>query len=572
VRSSRRLEDATLQEINDELARRDLVDFTLTTKSNYQAGWFHREVGAALDQFIEDVLAKRAPRLILSAPPQHGKSELTSRRMPAYAFGKNPDWRIVGTAYASDLAESFSTDVQKVIDSEEYSRLFPKTRILALNAKSAAEKRRSDFFTIVGKAGSYRAVGRGGSLTGNPADIVIVDDPLKDDLEAQSETIREGSWNWLATTVMTRVQEGGGVIVMATRWHSDDIIGRLIDREKGRWKVVNFPAIAEVDEPHRKAGDPLSVERFSLESLLASRDGGLISSAQWAALYQGRPSPIGGNIFKRDDWRFYDAAVPPELTEQIQSWDCAFKDTKTSDFVSGQVWGYKGANKYLIDRVNDRMSFGATKQAVRTMSAKHPKSYRKFIEDKANGTAVIDDMKAEISGMVPVEPEGGKISRAYAVSGEVEAHNVYLPGRRNDQGVLVPVGWVHDFIEQHAGFPNATHDDDVDACTQALAQIRKLTLTMTLVDYMKSLAAAANGQPPQTAATPPAAADTSNDLVKVQTSTLQKPVTNTQTKACPQCAATMIVRIAGTWKCNACGHQWGGPVIQPGFSRRDLNK
>jgi predicted phage terminase large subunit-like protein len=488
--------------------------------------------------------------------------------MPAYAFGKNPDWRIAGTAYAADLAESFCSDVQKIIDSPEYSRLFPKTRILASGAKAANEKRRAEFFTIVGHKGNYRAVGRGGPLTGNPVDILIVDDPLKDDLEAYSETIRQSSWNWLATVAMLRLQEGGGVIVMATRWHSDDIIGRLLDREKGRWKVLNFPAIAESDEPHRQMGDPLTVERFSLQSLIAIRDGGILNSSQWSALYQQRPSPEGGGIFKRDDWRFYDVDTYHDFDEIVQSWDCAFKDKKSSDLVSGQVWGYKGANKYLIDRVNDRMTFGGTKSAIRTMSAKHPTSYRKFIEDKANGTAVIDDLKGEISGMIAVEPEGGKLTRAHAVSGEVEAHNVYLPGRRNAQGVMVPLGWVHDFIEQHAGFPTAAHDDDVDACTQALSQIRKLNLSMTLVDYLKQMQKAFNQPGGQN---PDAVIRTSMD--KLQTSTLQKPETVPQTPCCPNCESTIIQNVAGQKRCGQCGHQWGGPAVGArGFSRKALEK
>lgn len=467
--------DATIDEIDDEFARRSLIDFTLRTNTLYQCGWFHRDVAAALDQFLLDVEAKRSPRLILTAPPQHGKSELTSRRMPAYAFGKNPDLRIAGTAYSADLAESFSTDIQKIIDSVEYSSIFPGTRILAENSKSAHAKRSTKEFTIVGHRGNYRAVGRLGPLTGRPVEILIVDDPLKDFEEAMSETIRESSWNWLVTTAMSRLQEGGGVIVMATRWHEDDIIGRLQDREKGRWKVINFPAIAESDETHRRAGEPLSIQRYSLESLISIRDGGLINSYQWAALYQQHPSPLGGGIFKRDDWRFYDpeSIADEDFDEIVQSWDCTFKETKKSDFVSGQVWGYRGASKYLVDRVNDRMTFSATKGAIRTMSAKHPLAHRKYIEDKANGPAIIDDLKLEISGMIAVEPEGGKISRAHAVSGEVEAHNVFLPGKKNEQGAFVPLSWVHDFIEQHAGFPGAAHDDDVDACTQALAQIRK---------------------------------------------------------------------------------------------------
>ncbi len=569
ARSSRRhLRDATLDEINDELARRELIEFTLRTKPDYLAGWFHCEVAEALDQFLQDVLDKKSPRLIIVSPPQQGKSELVSRRMPAYAFGLNPEWRIAGTAYSADLAESFGNDIQKIIDTPQYSALFPRSRILAENAKATGEKRSAREFTIVGHRGSYRAVGRGGPLTGRPVDILIGDDFLKDYEEAMSEVTRESIWNWLVTTAMSRLQEGGGAIIMSTRWHMDDAIGRLIDREKGRWKVITYSALAEHDEPHRKEGEPLSVERFSKETLISIRDGGLINSHQWAAIYQGHPSPIGGGIFKRDDWRLYDVNAPIDFDEIIQSWDMTFKETKASDKVSGQVWGYKAANKYLIDRVNDRMTFGATKQAVRTMTAKHPSSFRKFIEDKANGPAVIDDMCGEISGMIAVDPQGGKISRAHAVSGEVEAHNVYLPAERNAQGFLVPLPWVHDFIEEHAAFPSGTHDDDVDACTQALAQIRKLNLSLGLVEYLKQMQNKVNAE-----------GISSIDAVvrtpfdKITTSKLQKPETNDQTPGCPACGSLAIARIAGQKRCNQCGHQWGmaGAVTHPA-NRKELQK
>lgn len=461
--------------------------------------------------------------------------------------------RIAGTAYAADLAESFCTDVQKIIDSPEYSAIFPDTRILAEGSKSSRDKRRAEIFTIVGNTGSYRAVGRGGPLTGRPVDLLVVDDPFKDFEEAISEVIRESAWNWLATTAMSRLQEGGGAIIMATRWHQDDIIGRLMDREKGRWELVTFSAIAEADEEFRKEGEPLTVERYSKESLIAIRDGGLVNTYQWGAIYQGHPSPLGGGIFKRDDWRFYDVTVVLKFDEIIQSWDFTFKDTKASDKVSGQVWGYIGANKYLIDRVNGRMSFGASKIAIQTMSAKHPQAYRKFIEDKANGPAIIDSLKNDIAGMIAVEPEGGKIARAHAVSGEVEAHNVYLPAMKNDQGVLVPLPWVHDFIEEHAAFPTGTHDDDVDAETQALAQIRKISTSLSLVQFMKNQHAA--------------------EIAKVQTSTMIKPLVNENTEGCPACQSVAIVKIGGGKRCNQCGHQWGGPTALPqGPSRRGLAK
>jgi predicted phage terminase large subunit-like protein len=171
---------------------------------------------------------------------------------------------------------------------------------------------------------------------------------------------------------------------------------------------------------------------------------------------------MGGGIFKRDDWRFFKQA-PDKLDYVIQSWDCAFKDKSTSDFVVGHVWGVKGADKFLLDQVRGRFSFTETLNAIRSLSTKWPHTNAKFVEDKANGPAVIDTLKHEISGIIAIQPDGGKEARAHAISSEVEAHNVYLP-----EGAP----WVHDFIEECAAFPNGAHDDQVDAMTQALNQIR----------------------------------------------------------------------------------------------------
>jgi phage terminase large subunit-like protein len=187
------------------------------------------------------------------------------------------------------------------------------------------------------------------------------------------------------------------------------------EKQPGRWKVINFRAIAEEDEPpHRLAGEPLSIERFSLRTLLDIRDGGAMSSYQWAALYQQRPSPMGGGIFKRADWQYYQQA-PAVFDDMVQSWDCAFKDRDCSDYVVGQVWGIKGADKYLLDQIRAHLSFGATVNAIRTLSTKWPKAHTKLVEDRANGTAVIETLKHEISGLIAVQPEGGKEARAHAV-------------------------------------------------------------------------------------------------------------------------------------------------------------
>jgi predicted phage terminase large subunit-like protein len=442
--------------------------FTQRTFPEYRAGWFHNVVANTADQFLADVLLKKSPLLILTAPPQHGKSELISRRFPAFALGRNPDLRIIATSYAADRALDFSGEVQRIMDSERYNAIFPEARIVGQFAKPGSAKRTAGLFEVVDHRGRYLASGIGGGITGASADILIIDDPIKDFAEAMSETIRDSVYNWLTSAALTRVQEGGGVIIMATRWNMDDPIGRLLEKQADRWKVLNFRAIAEVDEPpYRVAGEPLSVERFSLESLTKIRDGGVMSSYQWTALYQQRPSPVGGGIFKRNDWCFYKQA-PDTFDEMIQSWDCAFKDKSNSDYVVGQVWGVKGADKYLLDQVRARLSFGATVNAIRSLTAKWPQTHVKLVEDKANGTAIIDTLKHEIPGIIPVQPEGGKEARAHAVSGDVEAHNVYLPEA---------APWVHDFIEECAAFPASAHDDQVDAMTQALTRIQLRSVT-----------------------------------------------------------------------------------------------
>lgn len=457
---SNQMRDLTLEEILDEKASRRLFAFTQRTFPEYCPGHFHMDVSKALEAFLNDVLHKLDPRLILTAPPQHGKSELTSRRLPAYALGKNPDLRIIATSYSADRAFDFSQDVQRIMDSESYHRIFPETRIVGQFAKLGAAKRSAGLFEVVGRRGRYRAAGVGGGITGEPADILIIDDPIKDFAEAMSDSTRNTVFDWMNSTAFTRLQEGGGVIVMATRWHMDDPIGRLLRSQPDRWKLINYSAIAEQDEPNRRLGEPLSPERFSLKSLLQKKAD--MSAYQWEALYQQRPSPVRGAIFKRDDWQFY-RQMPDTFDWILQSWDCAFKDKSTSDFVVGQVWGVKGANKYLLDQVRDRMSFTQTVNAIRSLTTKWPKTRMKLVEDKANGTAVIETLKQEISGIIPVEPQGGKEARAHAVSSEVESHHVYLPeGSR----------WVHDFIEECAAFPTAAHDDQVDAMTQALNRIR----------------------------------------------------------------------------------------------------
>ena len=256
--------------------------------------------------------------------------------------------------------------------------------------------------------------------------------------------------------------------MIQTRWHQDDLAGRLLEAaragEGDQWRVVNFPAIAEHDEPHRKAGEALHPERYPLEQLRAIR--AAIGSRDWEALYQQRPTPDGGAIFRAEWLRFW---LPKDLPETFDrmciSWDMTFKDGDDSDYVVGQVWGRKGADFFLLDQIRGRMGFTATLAAFRTLAERWPQAQRKLVEDKANGPAVIDSLRHAVTGIIPVEPDGSKIARAHAVTTFFEAGNVRLPNPS-------VCGWVADYVAELTTFPAAAHDDQVDATTQALRDMQ----------------------------------------------------------------------------------------------------
>lgn len=446
----------TIQEIRLAKARKGLAYFTLHTKPDYLLGWVHKEICDELDRFLQDVADKKSPRLIITMPPRSGKSELVSRRFPAFALGRNPELQIIATSYSSDLSQRFNRDVQRVIDDEKYFDLFPNTRLSNSRVRTDSRGsyiRTSDLFEIVGHAGAYRSCGVGGGITGQGADILIIDDPIKDRAQAGSKTIRDSIWDWYTSTAYTRLSPGGGVIVMATRWHTDDLIGRLIQRmgEGDTFRIVNYPAIAEHDELHRKAGEALHPERYPLSTLLQIKK--TIGSRDWEALYQQHPVPDGGALFKLEWFRRWTASsLPPEFDHTLMSWDMTFKDSKNSDYVVGQVWGKKGPNFYLLDQVRGQWDFVKTKEMVRVLAQKWPRVVRKLVEDKANGSAVISELKSTVSGFVPITPTESKEARASSVTPYFEAGNVFIP-----EDSAAP--WVPHYVSELLEFPAGSHDD-----------------------------------------------------------------------------------------------------------------
>jgi predicted phage terminase large subunit-like protein len=457
-----------IERIRLNLARRHLLDFAEDTDARYQANWHHKLLCEYLDRFADNEIR----RLMVFMPPRHGKSELVSRKLPAFIFGRNPDAAIIATSYSADLAQRMNRDVQRIMSGDEYRRVFPGSMLFSKNIRTVADNiylRNADIFEIVGHSGSYRGAGVGGGITGMGGNYIIIDDPVKNREEANSAVYRDKLWDWYTSTLYTRQEKDAGILVTLTRWHEDDLAGRLLEAAKteggDKWEIVIMPAIRESGDAAydpRAEGEPLWADKYGLQSLLTIK--ATIGSYEWSALYQQRPSPGEGGLFKREWWQRWKE-LPGDLFDFIQSWDCAFKDSDSSDYVVGQVWARSKkhpANRYLLDQKRGRMTFTETVNAVRELSGKWKQTTRKLIEDKANGAAVMDVLKKEIHGIIPVEPKGGKIVRANAVTAVVEAGNVFIPD-------ATVAHWIGDFVEEFAAFPNGRHDDQVDAMTQANA-------------------------------------------------------------------------------------------------------
>jgi len=448
--------------ISDDELERELAKSKLSFFLEYESHgiWQSARHLELLCSKLEAVERGKIKRLMVFMPPRHGKSEVSTKKFPAWFLGRNPDKEVIISSYAADLAYDFSRIARNTL--KEWGPVLWGVEIAKDNA--GVER-----WGIEGTRGGLTAAGVGGPITGRGAHVAIIDDPFKNWEEAVSPTIRENVWNWYRSTLRTRLAPGGAIILIMTRWHEDDLAGRLLEEMKRGtgedWEVLSLPAVAEdeKDALGREPGQVLWPERFSEKEYEDTKKA--VGSKLWASMYQQRPAPDEGGIFKRRWWKFY-RQQPARFDEVIQSWDCTFKDAQSSDYVVGQVWGRLGADKYLLDQVRDRMDFPTTLQAIRTMTAKWPQARAKLVEDKANGPAVIATLKREISGLIAVEPEGGKVVRAQAVSPDVEAGNVYLP----DPSVAP---WIHDFIEETVAFPNGANDDQVDAMTQALNRFAK---------------------------------------------------------------------------------------------------
>jgi predicted phage terminase large subunit-like protein len=426
---------------------------------SYRWDWAHLRY---IDSVLDRVTAGELKRVIIELPPRHGKTEKATIRQTSYRLELNPALRVIIAAYNAKFAQKLSRKIRRIV----------RGRIALSEDRNAAE----DWETTEG--GGVRALGAGEGTAGLPAELLLIDDPIKNRKQANSKTFRDSLWEWMTEDLFTRLEPNAAVVLTMTRRHEDDPVGRILASEEAKdWTVIKLPALAEENDPlGRKVDEALCPDRYDADALKKIRRG---NERMFASLYQQRPAPASGLVFKGEWWQYYTTrdrpiienghavhVLPEVFSSHLQSWDLSFKNKDSSDKVSGQVWSRLGANVYLRDRVNDRMDFVATIKAIRALTKKWPMAMLKLVEDKANGPAVISALRNEIPGLVAVEPNGDKVSRAYAVTPMYEAGNIWLPHPQ-----IAP--WIEVWKLEHIQFPLGANDDDVDSGTQALDRMWK---------------------------------------------------------------------------------------------------
>jgi len=444
-----------------ELARRELARKSFRRYLYYVhgPGWKRTRMSDYLadrmQEFVEADTGNAYDILLIQTPPQHGKSMTVTESFPSWYLGRYPHNRVIEASYNEDTAKRFGRkNLDKV---EEFgSCIFGLTK--------GAVWTNTEF--ELGN-GWGRMISRGimSGITGNPANLMLIDDPIKNREEADSETYREKLWEEWQNTLKSRLSAGAKVVVIMTPWHEDDLSARLL-RYENNTALLRLPIEAEEgDLLGRTPGEPLCPElgkdkkwlkQFKAGYTNDPRKGGLRA---WQALYQCSPQVEGGNMIRRDWWRFYEKE--PEYATELISVDAAFKSAEHNDYVAITVWGKRGEDYYLRHCLNRHLDFTGTLAAIRMLRRLYPRARTVLIEDKANGSAIINVLGREMF-CVPVTPKGGKISRVNAISAAIESGHVFLPK---------DAPWLGEFLDQCAAFPSGKHDDMVDSTSQALAYL-----------------------------------------------------------------------------------------------------
>jgi predicted phage terminase large subunit-like protein len=425
-------------------------------------------------------------RLIVSMPPQEGKSNRISIVFVIWLLRQFPGLKIGIVSYDGEKASEFTRSIRNLIE-----LLDGTGGNIDLGLRLESDQKAMSRFALTSGSSVY-GIGIGGGLTGRHFDVLIIDDPVKDARAADSVLLSQQAWEWWQTAARTRLAPGGVVIEVATRWHELDLGGRFITKmneditagittRTDIWEIVNIPAQAdhdpskgEVDILGRQPGEFMLSARGRTQAQWETTKNAT-DARFWSALFQGRPTPETGDILLKQHWRRYDTVLWVQQSdgtfrvpgyELSQSWDFAFRDTKSSDYVVGQVWAKKGPQSFLIYQIRARLSFTQSLEAMRRVSRLFPTAHRKIVEAKANGDAIIDVLKKELTGIIAVTPDQSKEARCKAVSVFQQAHNFEIPTTAVAYAIPELQFSPEDFIHECTSFPNGTHDDQVDAFSQ----------------------------------------------------------------------------------------------------------
>ena len=440
-----------------EKAQHNFMDFV----KEMWPGFIHGRHHAILAKKFEEIAQGKLKRLMISLPPRHTKSEFGSFLLPAWFLGRDSTKKIIQCSNTAELAVGFGRKVRNLVDSEAYARIFPNVGLRS-DSKSAGR-------WSTNGGGEYFAIGVGGTVTGKGADLLIIDDPHSEQeaaIAASNPEVYDKVYEWYSSGPRQRLQPGGSIIVIMTRWSKRDLIGKILqsnaERDGEDWEVINLPAILP-------SGKSLWPEFWSIKELEALKNE--LPVSKWNAQYQQTPTGDAGALVKREWWKTWEGDKPPKCEYIIQSWDTAFTKNERSDYSACTTWGvfYKDENQddpniILLDAFKERMEFPELKaKALEMYKEWEPDAF--IIEAKASGAPLIYELRSMGIPVSEFTPTRGndKISRMNSVTDLFASGKVWCPARR----------WAEEVIEEMAAFPNSDHDDLVDSSTQALIRFRK---------------------------------------------------------------------------------------------------
>lgn len=446
-----------LDSLKRENAQQDFMAFV----HEMWPGFIHGRHHAILAKKFEEIANGTLKRLMISLPPRHTKSEFGSYMLPAWFLGRYPGKKIIQCSNTAELAVGFGRKVRNLVDSEQYAKIFPNVHLRS-DSKAAGR-------WATNENGDYFAIGVGGTVTGKGADLLIIDDPHSEQeaaIAASNPEVYDKVYEWYSSGPRQRLQPGGAIIVIMTRWSKRDLIGKILqsnaERDGEDWEVINLPAILP-------SGNSLWPEFWSLKELEALRNE--LPVSKWNAQYQQSPTGDAGALVKREWWQIWEGDTPPQCDYLIQSWDTAFTKNERSDYSACTTWGvfYKNENPedpniILLDAYKARMEFPELKaKALEMYKEWEPDAF--IIEAKASGAPLIYELRSMGIPVSEFTPTRGndKISRMNSVTDLFASGKVWCPQRR----------WSEEVIEEMAAFPNSDHDDLVDSSTQALIRFRK---------------------------------------------------------------------------------------------------